>query len=323
MKKLLLSFICLFAAMSMQASDNILGSLFVSVNGVESNQNSTVTIDTKADGSFDFILNNFILITGADKMPVGNIKIDGMKADANGNFAYNGNLLITPGNLAGYSEGDWAGPFLGEVPLELTGNYNPATKQVIVDIDINLEALGQIVKVQFTSYMDFTDELCVNVNGIDTKQQATVYLNYSRDGKFINFLLPNFCLGAGADVMPVGNIFIPGIATTGDNFAFKGNLNIPAGDMEGYTSDDWAGPMLGEVPLDLTGVVSNQAHRLFVTIGIDMQATLQQTINVQFGSSLEGIANVNAGATLQRAFGLDGRVATKGIVIEGGKKVIR
>ena len=134
----------------------------------------------------------------------------------------------------------------------------------------------------------FTDQLTVTVNDQSGTLEASVNLIKHEDGT-IDFSLPNFVLASGEDVMPVGNININGLTLVPgeqyDSFSYDGPLTIAAGDLEGI--DFWMGPMLGELPLKLQGKVNFGSHKLFVNIDIDLSATLQQIINVKFGTDFE------------------------------------
>ncbi|MDD6732746.1 MAG: hypothetical protein PUE17_08920, partial [Bacteroidales bacterium] len=108
-------------------------------------------------------------------------------------------------------------------------------------------------------------------------------------------------------------------------------ITIQPGDTTDIPAEGWIGPILGEVPILLNGKLNDT--RLYCTIDIDMQAMLEQTINVVIGQPLAtGIhsATVTDNATT-RIFTLSGRrvPATstdnlpKGVYIVNGKKIIR
>lgn len=138
----------------------------------------------------------------------------------------------------------------------------------------------------------FTDDLTVSVNGESSTQQATVMVEELEDGN-INFRLPNFVLVAtnedpetgevSESKMGIGNIAVDNLPLTkGDNystFEFSGDLLITEGDLEGV--ELWAGPILGPIPLVLTGKMCD--GKIFVNIDIDMMSTLSQIIHVEFG----------------------------------------
>ena len=141
---------------------------------------------------------------------------------------------------------------------------------------------------------DYTDKLQVLVNGDVMTQEATISLIEEGDGT-TTLMLNNFCLYAGdGAVMPVGNIVLKNVSdaiapTAGEKaYAFNGKIKIEPGTMEGV--DDWLGPtMLGEVPVELRA--SLKGSNLYAVIDINMMETLDQIINVVFGSRNYQIPN--------------------------------
>lgn len=129
----------------------------------------------------------------------------------------------------------------------------------------------------------FTSSLKVTVDGIETAQEATVEVEMLEDN-LINFVLPNFALGEGEDAIAVGNIEINNLYLRDkgsySSFSYNANLTIKPGTTPGVT--EWLGPELGNLPLALTGKMSDTD--LFVNIDLNLMETLQQIVNVQFGS---------------------------------------
>ena len=135
----------------------------------------------------------------------------------------------------------------------------------------------------------------VVVNGAMTAPVAApIEVTYYEDNT-IDFNLENFCLGE----IGVGNITLPGLAysTTDGTFSYNGNLNITAGDKEGIGY--WLGPTLGDIPLNLQGIIKDDYF--YVTIGIDMTGTtLGQMIDVEVGDL--ATANVSISDALVSTF---------------------
>ena len=86
------------------------------------------------------------------------------------------------------------------------------------------------------------------------------------------------------------------------------------------------GPMLGAIPVSLTGKMDTE--NLYCTIDIDMSEALEQMINVVFGeedkvTSIEDITVENSANVI---YDLTGRkvdaITTAGIYIVNGKKVL-
>mgnify|MGYP003311879258 CR=1 FL=1 len=130
----------------------------------------------------------------------------------------------------------------------------------------------------------------------------------------------------GEDVIPVGNIVVNNIIVTENNniksFEVSQNIYITAG--EG-NAEDWLGPGLDAVPVNLTGKMD--AANLYCSIDIDMSETLGQTINVVFGeeakvTSIENIVAENGAKVIYDITGREVKEITNaGIYIVNGKKV--
>ena len=125
--------------------------LTVTVNDVSGTLDASVNLIKHEDGTIDFSLPNFVLASGEDVMPVGNININGLSLVAGENydtFSYDGPLTISAGDLEGVDM--WMGPMLGELPLKLQGKVNFEDHKLFVNIDIDLSAsLSQIINVKF------------------------------------------------------------------------------------------------------------------------------------------------------------------------------
>ena len=125
----------------------------------------------------------------------------------------------------------------------------------------------------------YTDNLVVTILGSSTDpQETTIFVEQDTDGTY-KLALNNFVLDG---MIQVGNIVLDGITAAESNgikyFQVKQDILITAG--EG-NEEDWFGPQLGNVPVDLTGKMD--AEKLYCTIDIDMSEMLGQTINVVFG----------------------------------------
>ena len=131
----------------------------------------------------------------------------------------------------------------------------------------------------------YTEQLITTINGESTTPQNKSIGIVDNHNGTINFLLKNYIInGTESEIMPIGNIIVENIPVyEGDGglqyFTFDGPITIQAGDMEGV--DMWFGPMLGEIPLTLSGKMNDE--KLFATIVLNMPATLGQTLNVQLG----------------------------------------
>lgn len=182
----------------------------------------------------------------------------------------------------------------------------------------------------------YTDNLIVSINEASSEpMEANIVLDEMSDGTY-TLSLKNFALVDGENEIPVGNITLPGITLTEGQgckeFATKQIIAIQPG--ETGAAEDWIGPMLGDVPIDMQGQLT--AEKLYCTIDIDMMESLQQIIKVAFGEELTGIAAVQGNAARVNVYGIDGRIVRsnvsaadalnglpRGIYVVGGKKVLK
>lgn len=176
--------------------------------------------------------------------------------------------------------------------------------------------------------VSYTDDLQITINDITSEpQKATVDFQINEAGTACSFTLNDFMLVQDGQRMPVGNIVIsdmPFVQTQDGliEFSFEGNIIISSG------SDDdmaWIGPMLGEIPLKLSAVVSQDW--IYVSIDIDLQESMGQIVYVTFGKDNALSVKPVPGATeSEQAYNLKGMPVsgiTRGIVIVNGKKVLR
>jgi hypothetical protein len=308
--------------------------LYVTVNGEKSGPyEATICVTENGDNTINFTLKNFVLNAGGDVMPVGNISVTNIPVTKNGNktvFAANQTIEIEEGDDPSYPY--WAGPMLGEIPLEMAGSYGDEHLHVIINIPLSAEMqvyaeLGEEEK-DVTVYDK--DPLYVTVNGGKTgPYPATVYVTDNGD-KTINFSLKNFVLVSGDDVMPVGNITVANIPTTDAGngvtaFAANQTIEIEEGDDPSYPY--WAGPMLGEIPLEMSGLYSSE--HLYVTINIPLGADMQVYVELGSEEVVTGIGAVKASVKKAQKTGkiydINGRPVSEmqpgRIYIVDGKKV--
>ena len=288
MKKFLLTFAVALTAMFATAqTTSYTDNLVVTIDGDSTEpQETTIIVAENADGTYCLSLNNFVL---GGMVQVGNIVVDNIQATDNHGikeFATVQNINITAGE--GNAD-DWLGPMLGEVPVDIKGKMTDEKLYCTIDIDMSA-TLEQVIYVTFGNDMsavvntkEYTDNLVVTIDGDSTEpQETTIIVAENADGTYC-LSLNNFVLGG---MVQVGNIVVDNIQATDNHgikeFATVQNINITAG--EG-NADDWLGPMLGEVPVDIKGKMTDE--KLYCTIDIDMSATLEQVIYVTFGTEFE------------------------------------
>ena len=136
---------CSIAAMATEYT----GKLTVTINGISSEQETTISINEET-GKYNLDLNNFILVSEETTMGVGNINLHGIQAtNAYGfdNIKFNVNVQIAEGDLEGIEF--WMGPFLGDVPCVMNADFNASALSVHIDIDMMETALEQMILVDF------------------------------------------------------------------------------------------------------------------------------------------------------------------------------
>lgn len=327
MKKFLLTMAVAVTAMFATAqTKTYTDNLAVDVNGEQTEQIATINVEKNSDGTYNLSLNKFTL---GGIIPVGNIVLNNIPAtEENGirSIVTNQNITIAAGDE---NVDNWAGPGLGEVPVNLNGEMTDGSLYCTIDIDMSV-LLSQVINVTFGKDIKgtraYTDELVVTINDQSSApQQTTINVDEKVDGTY-TLSLNNFMLYDNGDAMPIGNIVLHNITTTEtdgiSNFAIEKNINIVEGDIE---ADYWMGPMLGDVPVNLTGKMTE--YKLYCNIDIDMTSTLEQIINVKFGKeNLTGIENIASEKGEKVIFDLTGRrienVTVPGIYIVNGKKAV-
>lgn len=125
--------------------------LVVTVNDEKSEPDEvTVTLRKNEDGTYDFELPNFILKMDGEEMPIGTIVLTGIEMgdeDGVNVFSIQQNVNIVPGDKEGINTADWYGPWLGEIPCNLTvGRIYEGRMYAHIDIDMRA-ALDQIIQV--------------------------------------------------------------------------------------------------------------------------------------------------------------------------------
>lgn len=136
---------------------------------------------------------------------------------------------------------------------------------------------------EIVSSTDYSDNLVVVINGENTlPQETTIKVSKMSDGSY-TLSLNDFMLVAGEEILPVGNIVLEGLTATEENgtISFSTNQAILIQPGSTGSAEDWAGPMLGEVPIVMTAKVSG--GKMKCEIDIDMTVMLGQVINVYFG----------------------------------------
>ena len=136
--------------------------LSVTINGeCTPPQPTEIQLIDEKDGSTSLALNNFMLVSGEDAMPVGNIYLTNVQRSGENpmRLTTTQKIAIMPGDLPGIDF--WLGPMLGDVPVELNAEVADGKMTATIDIDMQ-EALGQIIHVVFAPTLNISTETNLN-----------------------------------------------------------------------------------------------------------------------------------------------------------------
>lgn len=128
----------------------------------------------------------------------------------------------------------------------------------------------------------YNGTLTVTVNGEVSEQPTSVSID-EVNGNY-KLSINNFMLVAGETNLPVGNIVIdhvPGAVNGGlTTLCTNQEIQIPAGNVEGIAEDEWLGPLLGNVPVEMNARFTGEGY-VVTDIHINM-VELGQVIDVKF-----------------------------------------
>ncbi len=153
MKKLFTLVALALSTLCASATDYTEG-LSVTINGITTPaQETTVSIDQNADGTYKLTLNNFIMTLEGNSMGIGNIVLDnveGTTTDDVTTIKTSQTITIEDGDDSYITDGTitaWVGPDLEEVPINMIAEIRG--EQAYFVIDIEMVSLGQTIKVVF------------------------------------------------------------------------------------------------------------------------------------------------------------------------------
>ena len=128
----------------------------------------------------------------------------------------------------------------------------------------------------------YNGTLTVTVNGEVSEQPTSVSID-EVNGNY-KLSINNFMLVSGETILPVGNIVIdhvPGAVNGGlTTLCTNQEIQIPAGNVEGIAEEDWLGPLLGNVPVEMNARFTGEGY-VVTDIHINM-VELDQVIDVKF-----------------------------------------
>lgn len=190
---------------------------------------------------------------------------------------------------------------------------------------------------------NYTDNLKLTIDGqsVDIPEVTVLYQD-NGDGT-ANFLLKNFYLSDGSNIIPVGNIRVLGMPVkkevSYDSFEFHDKIILENGDDEALPEgmDMWIGPILFSDGLYLNLYGKANDEKLFVLIDLDITELgiegMGQVVEVQFGSDFseneneDSVNDILSRITIRSSniYDLSGRKVEKpssGIYVVNGKKVV-
>ncbi|MDY4185643.1 MAG: calycin-like domain-containing protein [Sodaliphilus sp.] len=128
----------------------------------------------------------------------------------------------------------------------------------------------------------YNGTLTVTVNGEVSEQPTSVSID-EVNGNY-KLSINNFMLVAGETPLPVGNIVIDnvsgGVNGTLTTLCANKQINIAPGNVEGVAEDEWLGPLLGNVPVEMNARFTGEGY-VVTDIHINM-VELGQVIDVKF-----------------------------------------
>lgn len=136
--------------------------LSVNINGEVSAapQQTTYSVVTKADESVSLVLKNFMLGSGEDALPIGNIVLNNVTVEGN-HYTTNQVIQITAGDDS--TVDFWFGTDLGNVPVILDGTLHDGRLDATIDIDMLATPLKQVIKVILARLYEATPDKALNI----------------------------------------------------------------------------------------------------------------------------------------------------------------
>ncbi len=148
----------------------------------------------------------------------------------------------------------------------------------------------------------YTNDLSVYVYGRTTEPEQNS-INLIESSGHYSLELKNFILGG---VQPIGNIKVTNLDVEGKVYSTSQKILITKGDDPNFEEDDWMGPDLGEVPVNVTATVNGDQMVAQITIkdfpGVgDIDVTFAPTVMIGANASVSTEAGVN-NVILNRTF---------------------
>lgn len=140
----------------------------------------------------------------------------------------------------------------------------------------------------------YTNDLSVYVYGRTTEPEQNS-INLIESSGHYSLELKNFILGGA---QPIGNIKVTNLDVEGKVYTTSQKILITKGDDPNFEEEDWMGPELGEVPVDVVATVNGDQMVAQITIknfpGVgNIDVTFAPTITIGANASVSTEAGVN------------------------------
>lgn len=323
MKKFLLTILCVLTAVCTMAQTERIYTeqvVILSDDGEASEpQDAQISVVENGDGTINFVLKNFMLGAGDDAIAVGNIVVNNLPVtqgeDGLDHVYYDGTITITAGDQEGVLF--WLGPAFGPIPVVLDGKMNEEKLYVSLDISVAGTVIPVLIGTDdFFATRIYTEPIVISTGDGEPSEPYEANITVIDNGnQTIDFVLKNFLLAAGENVIPVGNIIIENIPVSRrddglDHVFYQGVITIESGDLEDFAY--WLGPSLGEIPIVLNAKMNEE--KLFATIDIDMGGSV---VTVQVGTDFGPVTIVKGDLNGDSVVDIGDAVSILNIMSEG------
>lgn len=221
--------------------------------------------------------------------------------------ADNTNKVSIDARSTKYTDGCVKAEVAGVAAKEAT-SYNEETGLFTITVTAG-DGEQKVYEIQFAdpnvpeeNVKTYTNDLSVYVYGRTTEPKQNS-INLIESSGHYSLELKNFILGG---VQPIGNIKVTNLDVEGKVYSTSQKILITKGDDPNFEEDDWMGPDLGEVPVNVTATVNGDQMVAQITIkdfpGVgDIDVTFAPTVMIGANASVSTEAGVN-NVILNRTF---------------------
>lgn len=187
------------------------------------------------------------------------------------------------------------------VAAKTSTSYNEETGLFTITVTAG-DGEQKVYEIQFAdpnvpeeNVKTYTNDLSVYVYGRTTEPEQNS-INLIESSGHYSLELKNFILGG---IQPIGNIKVTNLDVEGKVYTTSQKILITKGDDPNFEEDDWMGPDLGEVPVNVVATVNGDQMVAQITIkdfpgvvgGIDV--TFAPTVTIGANASVSTEAGVN------------------------------